>query len=453
MSRARNVLNRTMTTYNPHAGVPSPLRVCVDGRLGADSLTGGHFVILGLLYGFAELQSNESYFVLASEQDEDRLRPFCGDVWQILRTRQLAPMWKRGIRMIPGVKSTWQRLRQKHGTAKPRVFYSLEQSDGTIEKAKIDVMHFPLQDAFTTKVPFIYQPHDLQHLHYPQYFSESAIARRERVYRDFCARAELASVATSWGKHDLVEKYEIQERKVAVIPFAPLPRKSPSFDDMRRVAAKYKLPERFLFYPACTWEHKNHLGLLAGIEALHRDGLDVNVVCVGGKTDFDATIQRAIGEAGMERQFRMLGYVTDDDIGTLYKLCSALVFPSKFEGWGLPVTEAFSLGVPVVASRIPPIEEQVGNAALLFDPKNTREMSEKIALIWRNTALRNQLSVLGEERAKSFSWRNTARLFRAHYRAICGMELGEEDRFLIDKTMGFRGQHIAGDETSNSFVN
>lgn len=417
------------------------LRICIDARIGTNSLTGGHFVILGLVYGLAQLKDgHEKYFMLTSQSDEEKLRPFAGTAFQVLYSQDVAepPFWKRGLKAVPGLRNTWNHLRNRYGASKPQIFYPAPKSDGTIERAGIDVMHFTLQYAFTTAVPYVYQPHDLQHLHYPEFFTEATFQERERVYRKFCAGADLIFTMTSWGKQDLISNYAIPDHRIAVVPWAPLPRPVPSEEQVQRTVAQYRLPSRFLLFPAHAWPHKNHLNLITAVDILRRKGLFVNVVCVGGAGEFYPTIQRAIQEFNITEQFLMLGYVSDVDLSALYRLCSALVFPSKFEGWGLPVMEALSLGVPVATSRIPPIVEQVGGAALLFDPSDPSDIAEKIGALWCDVHLRQRLAAAGRNRAEPFTWQNTARLFRAHYRSISGVSLSEEDRSLLNGEAGIR---------------
>ena len=123
-------------------------------------------------------------------------------------------------------------------------------------------MHFPIQDAFTTELPSIYQPHDLQHLHFPEFFSRWERERRERIYRTHCERAEMVVAMTSWGKRDLIEHYGLPDEKVRVVPWGSVlwEYPKPSAVRTRALRARLSLPDEFLLYPAQTWPHKNHEG-------------------------------------------------------------------------------------------------------------------------------------------------------------------------------------------------
>src|SRR5581483_6787881 len=109
----------------------------------------------------------------------------------------------------------------------------------------------------------------------------------------------------------------------------------------------------------------------------------------------------------------------------------ALVFPSRFEGWGLPVCEAFSAGLPVACSAVAGLPDLIGDAGLLFDPEDIDQIADSVLRLWSDGALRERLADRGRRRAEEFSFDRTARLFRAHYRRIAGASLEEEDRILL----------------------
>ncbi|MGA9372824.1 MAG: glycosyltransferase, partial [Solirubrobacterales bacterium] len=105
--------------------------------------------------------------------------------------------------------------------------------------------------------------------------------------------------------------------------------------------------------------------------------------------------------------------------------------PSRFEGWGLPVCEAFSAGLPVAASSATGLPDLVRDAGLIFDPESADEIAAAVQRIWTEEELRRSLAERGRERSELFSWDHSARLLRAHYRRIAGRSLAEEDRILL----------------------
>ncbi|MGA8217267.1 MAG: glycosyltransferase family 1 protein, partial [Solirubrobacterales bacterium] len=183
---------------------------------------------------------------------------------------------------------------------------------------------------------------------------------------------------------------------------------------------------------AKPWPHKNHERLLEALAAIReRTGDVIPLVCSGARAgDFDRVRDRA-RELGLESMMHFPGFVSPKELRGLYELATALVFPSRFEGWGLPVCEAFSAGLPVAASSATGLPDLVGDAGLIFDPESADEIAAAVQRIWTDEELRRSLAERGRERDELFSWDHTARLFRAHYRRIAGRSLAEEDRILL----------------------
>jgi glycosyltransferase involved in cell wall biosynthesis len=415
------------------------LRVCIDARL-----SGGHGgveqVVIGVAGALSKLvDGDEEYFFLVHPGDDEWLRPHLGGGCRILEQGNPPP--RRGL----AKRLAWQFEARVPWLARRRVYpptegytpaeiHDLGISDGTIESAGVDVMHFLLTLGFLTRVPTIYQPHDLQHLHLPDFFTPREIARRELTYRTFCERAALVVMMTSWGKQDLVARYGIPPENVAVVPWGSVLSNypTPSPEDLETVRRQMSLPEKFLLFPAQTWPHKNHLALLDAI-ALLRDetGLEVTTVCPGKQAEHFARIQARASELGLSDTVRFPGFVTPLELRSLYTIATALIFPSLFEGWGLPVSEALGIGLPVACSAIPSLMDVAGDAALTFDPTRPEEIADSIQRVWTDPALRASLAERGRKRSERFTFDRTARLFRAHYRRIGRARLTDEDRELL----------------------
>jgi glycosyltransferase involved in cell wall biosynthesis len=184
---------------------------------------------------------------------------------------------------------------------------------------------------------------------------------------------------------------------------------------------------------ATTWPHKNHLGLLDALAILRDEyGVVVPLVASGGTSRFFRTIEARIAALSLERQVQLLGYVDPIALQSLYRLCRLVVFPTKFEGWGMPVCEAFAAGVPLACSAVTSLPHLVGDAALLFDPDDPRDIAVVLLRAWRDDRLRRDLVKKGKANVARFSWEKTARLFRAHYRSVGGgVPLTPQDRELL----------------------
>lgn len=405
------------------------MRVCLDARA-TEAMGGVQQVLIGLAHGLSSLSDgDEEYFFLAYRGQESWIRPYLGGRCRLLLLpHPPAPPRRRGAVAA---------VRRALGAVLPTGLlppYRAPRSDGTIEREGVDVMHFTFQEAFLTEVPSIYHPHDLQHVYFPRFFTARERRDREIAYRTFCRRSRMVAVANRWMQRDVARHYGLTDEQVRVIPLAPplAVYPTPSDENLAAVRSAYRLPEAFLLYPAQTWAHKNHLGLLDALALLRRRrGLVTPLVCCGRQNGFFPVIARHVRALHLEDQVRFVGFVSPLELQCLYRLSRAVVVPTKFEAGSFPMWEAFLAGVPVASSTVTSLPEQAGDAALLFDPDRPEEIAEAVARLWTDAELRGTLAARGRERVGRFTWDRTARIFRAHYRRIAGRPFTGEDVELL----------------------
>ncbi|MEQ1859646.1 MAG: glycosyltransferase family 1 protein [Chthoniobacteraceae bacterium] len=375
-----------------------PLRVAIDARFPSGKMGGIEQFVLGLIDGLARLEpGGERYHLLVNDGQAD---------------------WLEG-RLWPGAELLFTR----RGAGR-RVF-----SDGTIEAAGIDVMHFSWQFAFLTRVPSIYHPHDLQHLHLPRNFSFADRIGRSLLYRLFCHRASIVSAGTEWTARDFVRQLGLSAAKVRIMNLAPVIQSYARADEAA-LRAKHRLPADFIFYPAQTWPHKNHIRLIEALGQLRRD-CPVNLVCTGALSrEHQPKIEAAARAAGVEANVQFLGFVSPAELRALYAMCRLVCIPTTFESASFPMWEAFEMGAPVACSTVTSLPAQAGGAALLFDPNDVQAIAAAIRRLWEDDAERARLRALGEQRVKQFTWEKTARLFRAHYRQLGGCASAEDQELI-----------------------
>jgi glycosyltransferase involved in cell wall biosynthesis len=420
----------------------SPLRIVIDARI-QDGVAGGvQQWVIGLANALSQLDDGtEEYLFLVDDPAGHWLTPYMGGPCRLLpgtvrpaagRTRAWVAKWTRRPRawafaMLPVLRSAWGRLLHWESSR------SISSWDRAIEHVNADVVHFTMQSAFLTGTPNIYQPWDLQHLHLPEFFSAADRAAREMAYRAFCNQASLIVVASNWVKDDVVDQLAIHPDKIAVVNVPPVTVAYPEPDatEIAEIAERLKLPERFIYYPAQTWGHKNHLRLLEALGSLRAAGLTVPLVCSGHRTELYPELVAAASRLGIERDVRFLGFLKPTEVRVLYRTARALVFPSLYEGWGLPIVEAFASGLPVACSNVTSLPELVGDAALVFDPYDQEQIADVVRRIWLDDALAQTLVARGTARLDRFDWHRTALTMRAHYRSVAGWELDEEDSALL----------------------
>lgn len=395
------------------------LKIGIDARL-ANGETGGiQQFIIGLSHGLKLLALNsQEYFFLTLENQDEWLRPYLPDNAKIVHPkpskRHLA---YQIIKNIKPIRALFEKIPLFLNSSINRI----PESDGTFEEHGVDVIHFTHQGAFKTLLPNIYHPHDLQHVHHPEFFSPRQRALRERCYKEFCDRASKISVASEWTNRDLQKHFGIPLEKIAVIPLAPIiPAYTPiSTEDLNSVKKRFSLPDQYIFYPAQTWPHKNHIGLLKALAYLkNKHSIKIPLICTGFQNEFYKEIQKIISNLALNDQVNFLGFVTPNELQAIYKLSCFLIIPTKFEAGSFPIWEAFNLGIPVACSTVTSLPEQAGDAALFFAPDNIEEMATAILSLWQNPSLRDTLKKRGLQKVSGFSWEKVAIHFSEIYREL-----------------------------------
>lgn len=413
------------------------LRICIDARVDPATWGGVSSMITGLAHGLSSLpDGDETYVFLVPAEGAPWLEPYADpDTFLKVTAGRVksarAAASKASIpRWIPG----GERAPRAVSRIRPANWPPVPKSDGTVELAGVDLIHFVAQNAFLTDVPSIYHPHDLQHVHLPEFFTSWRLRRRELEYGTFCRQAAMVAVTSTWGRHDLIEHFGLPEEKVAVVPWAPptLAYDAPDEASLIATSERLELPSRFLFYPAHAWPHKNHLALFRALARLRdEDGLTVSLVCTGGDHAYAAELLDRRRALGLDEQVRWLGFISPADLRALFELCDGVVVPTLFEAASGPVWEAFVAGVPVACSNVTSLPAQVGDAAIVFDAYDEAALVDAVRRLWLDEELRHELARRGRERVRAFTWERTAKHFRAHYRRIAGRELDAADRALL----------------------
>lgn len=249
-----------------------------------------------------------------------------------------------------------------------------------INKSDCELIIYPSQDAlsYQTNKKSLSTIHDLMH-RYESHFEEyqnGEYDRREKHYLMMCKYATGILVDSHIGKKHVVESYATDESKVFVLPFVP-PVYLLDGQDVD-VKSKYNLPQNYLFYPAQFWEHKNHINLLKALRIVLDRGVDINLVLVGSKKNNYEKVMNLITELGLDNNVFVLGYVSNDDMASLYKNAVATTFVSLIGPTNIPPMEALTLGSPLICSNAYAMPEQVRDAALLVNPKSSEDIAEKI---------------------------------------------------------------------------
>lgn len=397
------------------------LEVGIECRIG-NFRQGVGTAILSLAHALCNLPArNERYTFILFEDHRELFKDLPVDRATLLTVPRPASVGvRRKLSSVTPLRDIWRLGRAAIGP--------LPVSDGLAERQHFDVVHFPTQVGYLTKIPSIYQPWDLQHVHLPQFFSRPERIWRNRVYSAMCRQARFVSIQTEWGMKDLIQQYGIEAKKIAVIPWGSVLNAypQPEHREVEATREKYQLPDQFLFFPAVTWPHKNHEVVIRALAELKKQGLDISLVCTGDRTDHYSRLEELAERSGVQDRMIFLGFVSPVELQSVYSLATAMIFPSRFEGFGLPVLEAFQSGLPVLCARATVLPEVAGDAALFFDPDDAKEAAEAIKRLISSPSLRAQMVQSGFARASALTVSKTAEQFRELYHRAASSHVVQE---------------------------
>jgi glycosyltransferase involved in cell wall biosynthesis len=422
-------------------------KIAINAGIAPGVVGGTANFLLGLMHGLGKLEDgNEEYVFIGTPENIDILNKYAASNQHIICLGDNPPHESKH-EVKPGIRARLAgRVRQRFhrflfppgptvGASNPSMrWIDIPVSNGFYEGLGCDLIHFPYQGFTLCALPSIYQPWDLQHLHYPSFFRPMDIAWRETIFRAGCEYSTQVVVASQWIKQDVIRAYGIHADKIKIVPVAP-PTLAESISDPASVRTRYSLPEQFIFYPAVTWPHKNHVRLLEAMALLRqRDGLTLHLVCTGAQTEYWETIRQRVIELELESQVLFLGLIPASDLRALYRLSEFVVFPSLFEGAGMPPLEAWAEEKPVTCSNAASLPDIVGDAALLFDPQSVLSIADAVREMATNTQLCEHYRQQGIIHVRNYSWERTAKIYRALYRKMLGTGLSEEDQGLLNCT-------------------
>jgi glycosyltransferase involved in cell wall biosynthesis len=274
-----------------------------------------------------------------------------------------------------------------------------------LELGRLDAIHFPL----SVMIPRIDSPpaattlHDLQHDYYPQFFSRAELAYRRLVYGWTLRKSRIVIVISDHARQTLIERHGLNPERVRSIHEGV---------DNERFSPDGRPRDPFLLYPANRWPHKNHERLFQAFAIVRRERPELRLVLTGSGHE-----GRPLPDGVDSR-----GRVSDDELIELYRSAASLVFPSLYEGFGLPPLEAMACGCPVAVANATSLPEVCGDAAEYFDPFSPEDIAAAVL-----RALSGSRAEQGLARAAEFSWDACARAHDTVYREL-GASRGERAR-------------------------
>lgn len=296
-----------------------------------------------------------------------------------------------------------------------------------LRKYKLDLVHFPhFNVPFLYKEKFVVTIHDLILIHFPTiknttlnplYYWIKFIAYR-LIINFAIGRSEKIIAVSEFTKKDIVENYEnIPLEKIIVTheaceDFCML---SPNKDV--EILKRYAIIKPYLIYVGNAYPHKNLEKLVGAFSSLHEKHPDLSLVLVGKEDYFYRRLKDVVAKKGIDRVV-FVGYVPDYDLDTLFHNAKAFVFPSLYEGFGLPPLEAMAKGLPVICSDHPCMREILGESAYYFNGKIEAAIAKAIDLVLLNNDLQNKIREAGYRQIKKYSWKKMAEETMGVYKSV-----------------------------------
>ena len=285
-----------------------------------------------------------------------------------------------------------------------------------------DIVHYPYFDLFYPTLPFIKKIpsivtiHDLIPLVFPKLYPKGIRAMMALFWQRIALGNVSAIVTDSLAsKRDIVKLFNVNPKKVFVTPLSvdPVFQEEPTPKQIAHVKAKYDLPEKFVLYVGDVNYNKNLFGLA---EACKQANIPLVIVGkqakseeIGRKHIENRPFVRFLHKFGADPSIIRVGFVPDEDLAVIYNLATLYCQPSFYQGFGLAVLEAFASGCPVISSKVQALVEIGEPACVFFDPKDPKNMAEKISTVLADEVLRNQLTETAKVFVKNYSWEKTAR--------------------------------------------
>jgi glycosyltransferase involved in cell wall biosynthesis len=302
---------------------------------------------------------------------------------------------------------------------------------------QVDVYHGPnfALPSLKGKLSKVVTIHDLSYLKYPQYGAPETIAYLNKVVAKSVAAADLVATVSQETRRTLIEHYKMPPQKIVVIPAGVEAhfRRITDPELLEATRQKFDLNQPFILSVGTLEPRKNHLGLIKAFYQLQgRKGVPTMLVLAGGKGWLYEETRSMVAKLKLEDKVRFLGYVSELELTALYSMADVFVFPSFFEGFGIPPLEAMACGAPVITSNTSSLPEVVGDAAILIDPHDTNALANAITRLLEDEQLQEDLRQKGYQQVQRYTWSIAAnKMLSVYHKLFNGIaRFADEDELL-----------------------
>jgi glycosyltransferase involved in cell wall biosynthesis len=355
------------------------MKIAIDAHAIGRHLTGNEVYVRSLLTGLAAVDRQSEYLAYVSVPGVETLIP-------------------------PGVS-----VRRVSNNPFVRLGFDLPRR---VRADKPDVLHVQFTGPLLCDVPEVVSVHDVSFLEHPEYFHWERSMQLRMTVKRTVHRAARILTGSEFARQSILRAYRVDPDKVVAIPIAanPIFRPLPRERAQREVRDRLKIEGPFVLTVGDLQPRKNHLGLLRAFEGLVQTYPQIRqkLVLAGKDTWFAPQIRDAARNSRVADRILFTGFVEDSDLLHLYNACDCFVFPSFYEGFGIPILEAMACGRAVACANTSSMPEVADGAGILFDPTSISEIARALADILLDAELRARLERLGLQRAPQFTWNRTA---------------------------------------------
>jgi len=367
------------------------MRFSVDAHAIGRHLTGNEVYVRNLLAGFASLDHDSEFITYVSTD--------------------AASLW------VP------ERFPFRRVAGNPFLRLGCDLSR-QLRQDRPDLVHVQYTAPLGCPVPAVVTVHDVSFLEHPEYFPFTRAIQLQLTVRRTVGKAARILTGSEFSRSSIAKAYPQAGDRIVVVPNAAAPEFRPIQREHARqvVEARFGLQTPYVLSVGDLQPRKNQIGLIRAFSSLMRaqPQLRHDLVLAGKNTWFGPRVREAAAQSGLPGRIRFPGFVTDDDLLYLYNACDVFVFPSFYEGFGLPLLEAMACGRAVACSDTSAMPEVADGAAILFDPSSADQMARAMGDLLLDADLRTRMERLGLQRSKDFSWQKTAQKTLDIYYEVAG---------------------------------
>ncbi|MBA3537280.1 MAG: glycosyltransferase family 4 protein [Tatlockia sp.] len=305
-------------------------------------------------------------------------------------------------------------------------------------KANLLFCPFTAPTYYEAGIPTVCTIYDLQYKTYPEFFKTEELIHRNQTFIEACRRATMLTAISEYSRQSVLKHSEIQPEKIRTIhlQMAHRIRSDSDIEQDKSILSRLGLtPQQYLLYPANFWKHKNHEMLLTAFGIACRGNLPatIKLVCTGAEGPRQDWLKEAAAMMKLGERVLFPGFLSDAELGVLLTNSMAVIYPSLYEGFGLPVIEAMAAGIPVACSNLTSLPEIAGDAALVFNPRIPTQLAKVMVTLTTDKEVRLSLITAGKKRAQLFS--DSSRMAQEYW-SLFQQALAEEIPLTIQRAGG-----------------